>query len=113
MIYLLRLYELLPGWLVALALLAASGSWVINYHWQRRYERMPLYPPMSLGLAAAVGMLGLFYLWLGFTPVLPTDVRAGGVRVLLLVVAGAMVIYNGGMVSRSFARFIRARKRRE
>lgn len=111
MITLLRLYELLPTWVVAIALLAAGGSWVINYHWQRRYERMPLYPPMSLGLAAAFGALGLFYMWLASSPELPADVRAGGVRVLLLLLSGATVVYNGGMVTRSVRKFRQGRTR--
>jgi len=107
---LLRLYELLPSWLVALFLAAASGSWVVNFHWQRRYERLPLYPPMSLGVAAAVGMLALFYAVLEFGS-LPADARAGGVRLLLLVIAVAMVVYNGGMVTRSFRKSVKAWKR--
>ena len=117
MAYLLRFYELLPGWVVALALIAASGSWVINYHWQSRYERLPLKPPMSLGLSVGWLSLGLFYLWVGVTPGLPENVRAGGVRVLLLVLAVAEVAWNGGMVSRSIARTVRGwrghRKTRE
>lgn len=111
MTFLLRLYELLPGWVVAIALLAASGSWVINYYWLRRYEKMPLYPPMSLGLAVVLAMLGLFYLWLGVTPGLPENVRAGGVRLLLLVLAAATVVYNGGMVSRLLGKIVKAIKR--
>lgn len=111
MTFLVRLYELLPAWLVALSLLVASGSWVINYHWQRRYERMPLYPPMSLGLAVAVGMLGLFYVGLVFAPGWPENVRAGGVRALLLVITWAMIFYNGGMLIRSFRKFVKAIRR--
>ncbi len=111
MSYLLRLYELLPGWVVAIALLMAGGSWVINYHWQRQYERMPLYPAMSLGVAAAFAALGLFYLWLTAASGLPADVRAGGVRVLLLVLSAATVVYNGGMITRSIGRFVKARRR--
>ena len=108
MIYLLRLYELLPAWLVAVALLVASGSWLINYHWQTKYERLPLYPPMSLALAASLGMLGLFYFGLSFAVVVPENARAGGVRVLLLVHALAMIIYNGGMLTRSIRKLRRA-----
>ena len=108
---LVRLYELLPGWVVAIALLAAGGSWVINYHWQRQYERLPLYPPMSLGLAASFAALGLFYLWVAVTPGLPVDVRAGGVRLLLLLLSGATVVYNGGMISRSVRKFRQGRER--
>lgn len=111
MSYLLRLYELLPVGVVAIALLMAGGSWVINYHWQRRYERMPLYPPMSLGVAAAFVALGLFYLWVAAVPGLPSEVRAGGVRVLLLVLSAATVVYNGGMITRSIGKFIKAMKR--
>lgn len=111
MSYLLRLYELLPVGVVAIALLMAGGSWVVNYHWQRQYERMPLYPPMSLGVAAGFVSLGLFYLWLSITPGLPSEVRAGGVRVLLLVLSGATVVYNGGMITRSIGKFVKARKR--
>lgn len=111
MIYLIRLYELLPAWLVALSLLAASGSWVNHYYWQRRYERMPLYPPMSLGVAVSVGMLGLFYVGLWFAPEWPENVRAGGVRVLLLVISWAMIVYNGGMLTRSFRKFVKAMRR--
>jgi len=108
--YLLRLYGFLPSWLVALFLLAASGSWVINYHWQRRYERLPLYPPMSLGVAVAVGMQGLFYIGLAFGD-LPIDARAGGVRLLLIVQCVAMIAYNGGMVIKSITRSVKARQR--
>jgi len=107
--HLLRLYELLPAWLVAVALLAASGSWVINYHWQTRYERLPLYPPMSLALAVSLAMLGLFYLGLTVAVVVPENARAGGVRVLLLVHALAMIVYNGGMIMRSIRKLRQAR----
>lgn len=108
--YLLRLYELLPSWLVAVFLAAASGSWIINYHWQRRYERLPLYPPMSLGVAVSLGMLALFYVGLSVGE-LPIEARAGGVRLLLLVVSVAMVVYNGGMVAKSITRSVKAWKR--
>jgi len=108
--YLLRLYELLPSWLVAVFLAAASGSWIVNFHWQRRYERLPLYPPMSLGVATSLGMLALFYIVLSFGD-LPLDARAGGVRLLLLVISVAMIAYNGGMVTKSITRSVKAWKR--
>lgn len=111
--YLLRLYALLPAWLVAVGLLAASGSWVINYHWQRRYERLPLYPPMSLGLAGVVAMLAAYYIGLALAPDMPGDARAGGVRVLLLVWSLAQVAYNGGMIWRSIREFVKAWSHRD
>lgn len=106
MIYLLRLYDLLPSWLVALFLLAASGSWLVHFYWQRRYERLPLYPPMSLGMAVALGMQGLFYVGLAFGD-LPIDARAGGVRLLLIVMCVATIAYNGGMITKSVKAFRR------
>ena len=108
---LVRLYELLPGWVVAIALLAAGGSWVINYHWQRQYERLPLYPPMSLGLAASFVALGLFYLWLTATPAMPLELRAAVVRVLLLLLSGTTLVYNGGMITRLVRKFRQGRER--
>ena len=111
--YLLRLYAWLPAWLVALGLLAASGSWVINFHWQRRYERLPLFPPMSLGVAGGVAMMGLYYLGLSLVPELPGDARAGGVRVLLVIWSAAQVAYNGGMIQRLLREFVKAWSHRD
>lgn len=109
--YLLRLYELLPSWLVALAAAAASGSWLMNFYWQRRYERLPLYPPLTLSVATSLAALAVFYMGFEFLNI-PIEARAGGVRLLLVINCAAMIVYNGGMVSRSITRSIRTWFRR-
>lgn len=98
--WMLRFYEWLPEWVVAAALLAAGGSWVLNYHWKRRRRPLPLVPALSLTNAAGLIMLGLFYAGLALGDV-PFEARAGAVRFLLVLLSALQIIYNGGVISGS------------
>lgn len=93
----LRLYEALPEWAVAVMLLAAGGSWVFNFYWKARRRPLPLVPALSLTNAAGLAALGLFYAGLALGDV-PLEARAGGIRLLLILMAAMQVVYNGGVV---------------
>lgn len=99
---LLRLYGLIPAWVVAAALILAAGSFVAVFRWQQRCGVIEYKPALALGVAAVLLALGGCYVWLSVDPEANLAERAAVVRVLLLLLSGGLVHYNAGALRLSW-----------
>lgn len=99
---LLRLYELIPAWLVAGALVMAAGSFVVVFRRQQKCGVIEYKPALALGVAAVLLALAGCYVWLSVDPEASLVERAAVVRVLLLLLSGGLIHYNGGALRLSW-----------
>lgn len=99
---LLSLYELIPAWLVAVALMLAAGSFLVVFRWQQKCGVIEYKPALALGVAAVLLALGGCYVWLSVDPEASLVERATVVRVLLLLLSGGLIHYNGGALRLSW-----------
>ena len=99
---LLRLYELIPAWLVAVALIMAAGSFLVVFRWQQRCGVIEYKPALALGVAAVLLALGGCYVWLSVDREASLIERAAVVRVLLLLLSGGLIHYNAGALRLSW-----------
>lgn len=97
-----RLYEAIPAWLVALALMGAAGSFLVAFRWQQRCRLIEYKPALGLGVAAVLLALAGCYVWLSLEPEVGLAERAAVVRVLLLLLSGGLMHYNAGALRLSW-----------
>lgn len=93
---LLRIYELVPPWLVALALAGAAGSFVVVFRWQQRRGEIEYKPPLAVSVAVVLLALSGCYVWLELEPTTGLAERAAVIRLLLLLLSGGLIHYNAG-----------------
>ena len=93
---LLRLYEAIPAWLVALALAGAASSFLVTFRWQQRRGVIEYKPALALGVAAVLLALAGCYVWLTLVPGTGLPERAAVVRALLLLLSVGLTHYNAG-----------------
>lgn len=99
---LLRIYEFIPAWLVAMALTGAAGSFVVVFRWQQRCGVIEYKPALALGVASVLLALAGCYVWLSMAPEVGLAERGAVVRVLLLLLSGGLMHYNAGALRLSW-----------
>ncbi len=95
---LLKLYEGLPAWAVAVTLALAACSFVASYVYQRHFGRVRLNPALALPVAVTLLATALFYLVVVPINDLPLAAKAGVARVLWLAMAACLTLYNAAMI---------------
>lgn len=106
---LLNLYEFIPAWLVAGALILAAGSFLMVFRWQQRCGVIEYKPALALGVAAVLAALGGCYVWLSLDAEASLAERAAVVRVLLLLLSGGLIHYNAGALRLGWREWRRGR----
>ena len=93
---LIRLYEWIPAWLVALALAAAAVSFLAVFRQEQRQGVIETKPALALGVAAVLLALAGSYVWLSIAPRTGLAERAAVIRLLLFLLSGGLTHYNAG-----------------
>lgn len=93
---LLRLYDTIPAWLVAIIWLLAAGGFVSRYR-QAARGRVYVAPLMSIAVAGALILVAAFYLLV--VPLgLSLTAKAGALRFLMLILGFVLITYNVHML---------------
>lgn len=99
---LLRVYEHVPPWLVALSLAAAAGSFIAVFRWQQRRGLIEYMPALALGVAAVLLALAGCYVWFSVAPDVNLVARLAVLRVMLILLSGGLIHYNAGALRLSW-----------
>lgn len=94
---LIQLAESLPPWVVGALLSAAALSFLARYRAQAAHGRIREYEVMSVGVAAALAGLAIFYAFIGHGA-MGLSARPFVNRALLSLLSGAIVAFNWGGV---------------
>lgn len=89
---LLRLYAIIPPWLVALlALFAAVGF--VRLYMQARRGAVVIAAPVALAVALPLAFIAVFYLIVAPQPI-SFEAKGGFVRLLIIMLCGALIVFN-------------------
>lgn len=97
--FLLLLYDLLPGWLVAGTLIASGGLWIVMHVYIDRCDGM-IRDGSGAAVLVGVALMSLAMFWAvgPSLSTIPLEARAGLSRLLIIALAVTLWAYAIGVV---------------